>query len=117
MGKQTLRDRLTLGALLGLTLLLGCRQTSLIQITPSDATVTMNGIPLSGDPPIYESRSGIPDTYFLKIEQEGYKAINAQLSSSYRADLSLLLLLAGIIPYFFSARLEDQYTFTMIPEE
>ena len=63
-------------------------------------------------------RSGLPQTYYLKIAKDGYKEMrDISIDRIYRADVSLALLILGIFPYFFSARLEDQYIFNMLPEE
>lgn len=92
----------------------GCIQTSRINTKPEGAQVLLNGAPLGETPVYYQSRSGIPKTYFVEIQKPGYNKVQTKLESTYRADVSLLLLLAGIFPYFFSARLEDDYHFSLI---
>jgi hypothetical protein len=56
----------------------------------------------------------VPKPYFFRVEKPGYKPFEGKIESSYRADISLFLLLAAIVPYFFSARLEDEYNFTLV---
>lgn len=77
----------------------------------------LNGAPLGKTPIYYNTRAGIPKTYFLEIEKSGCKKVETKLESNYRADLSLALLIPGIVPYFFSARLEDDYKFILLPSD
>ena len=96
----------------------GCSQTSQITTEPEGARIKVNGIYLGETPASYRYRSGLPETYILEIEKEGYKKLsNATIDRTLRADESLVLLLLAIVPYFFSARLEDQYVFPLEPEE
>ena len=95
----------------------GCSHTTRITTEPEGARVYVNGVSPGQAPTMYQSRSGIPTTYHVKITMPGYENIETMVSSSYRADLSLLLLIPGIIPYFFSARLEDSYTFPLVSQQ
>lgn len=97
----------------------GCAHTSRITTHPEGAQVYVDNVPLpQGDAVLFHSRSGLPKSYFVKIEKPGYQSIqNVVIERQYRADLSLLLLIPGILPYFFSARLEDSYEFTLLPEK
>ena len=94
----------------------GCLQTSRITTDPPGAQIMLNGAPLGETPIYYNSRAGIPKTYFLEIEKSGCKKVETRLESNYRADISLGLLIPGIVPYFFSARLEDDYKYTLLPQ-
>ncbi len=94
----------------------GCLQTSRINTEPPGAQITLNGTPLGKTPIYYNSRAGIPKTYFLEIAKPGCKKAEIKLESNYRADVSLGLLVPGIVPYFFSARLEDEYKYTLLPD-
>lgn len=95
-----------------------CQHTTRMNTTPEGAEIYVNGIPIGETPVTYKSRSGFPQTYYVKIEKEGYKTLkDITIESQYRADESLVLLILGIVPYFFSARLEDQYIWHLIPEE
>ena len=102
--------------LFAMFLLEGCLQTSRINTDPPGARVSLNGAPLGKTPVYYSTRAGIPKTYFLEIDKPGYKPVETKVESNYRADISLALLLPGIVPYFFSARLEDEYKYSLIPE-
>ncbi|GJL56758.1 MAG: hypothetical protein NPIRA02_38900 [Nitrospirales bacterium] len=93
----------------------GCLQTSRINTDPPGAQITINGAPFGETPIYYNTRSGIPKTYFLEIERPGCRKVETKLESAYRADISLALLIPGIVPYFFSARLEDDYKYTLLP--
>lgn len=92
-----------------------CIHKTRIDTTPEGASVEIDGAPVGGTPVIFQTRTGAPKPYSVKIEKPGYKPIDIKLESGYRADLSLLLLLPGIIPYFFSARLEDSYEYPLVP--
>jgi hypothetical protein len=90
---------------------------SKISTAPEGAKISINGAPLGNSPIFYSSRSGVPQNYFLTIEKSGYQKVDTTIESAYRADTSLLLLIPGLIPYVFSARLEDEYRFSLQPEE
>lgn len=91
-----------------------CAQSSRIITEPEGAEVEIDNIYIGQSPVTWTSRSGLPDQAYIKITKEGYEPVkNGILKKTYRADLSLLLLLAGIVPYFFSARFEDDYRFAL----
>ena len=95
-----------------------CAMTTRINSVPDGSKVKVNGIYLGESPVTFKYRSGLPETYIVDIEKDGYKPLrNATIDRTLRADASLFLLLLAIVPYFFSARLEDQYTFTLEPIE
>ena len=90
-----------------------CSHTSRITSNPEGAELFINGIYIGQTPTIYRSRSGTPDTYYVKLEKEGHKTLtNMTIDRVYRADISLILL-PLLIPYWFTARLEDQYVFEL----
>jgi PEGA domain-containing protein len=94
----------------------GCAETTRITTIPEGATIYVNGVHIGASPQIYRYRSGLPESYIVELEKPGYKKMsNATIDKSLRADVSLLLLLLVIVPYFFSARFEDQYVFTLEP--
>ena len=97
-------------------LLPGCLQTTRINSDPPGAHVSVNGAPFGKTPLYYRTRAGVPKTYFLEIVKPGYKPVETKVESNYRADASLALLLPGTVPYFFSARLEDDYKYSLIQE-
>jgi hypothetical protein len=68
-----------------------------------------------GETPVtWQDRSGFPsESIWVKLEKPGFKTQTIQMDKNLRADESLLLLIPGIIPYFFSARLEDRQNFVM----
>jgi hypothetical protein len=104
-------------AVIGALLFTSCASTSRITTNPDKAKVYVNGIYIGESPCVYRYRAGLPETYILEVRKEGYRTLaNATIDRSLRADVSLLLLLAAIVPYFFSARLEDQYVFELEPE-
>lgn len=93
-----------------------CTQNTRIITEPEGAEVKIDGLYLGQGPVTFISRSGFPDQAYVEITLDGYEPIkNGVIKKSYRADLSLLLLLPGIIPYFFSARFEDDYRFVLKP--
>jgi hypothetical protein len=93
-----------------------CAHSSRITSDPEGADVYINNIFIGQTPTNYRSRSSLPEPAYVRIEKKGFKPIkNAVIEKALRADVSLLLLLPGIIPYFFSARFEDNYVFSMKP--
>ena len=95
----------------------GCNHISRLGTNPEGALILVNGMSQGESPAQYKSRSGFPETFFVEITKKGYKKQTFTINSAYRADLSLLLLIPGILPYFFSARLEDDYNFQLIAED
>ncbi len=96
-----------------------CNTTSRIIVEPEGSEVTIDGIYVGKSPDVmYASRSGLPDQAYVNIEMEGYEPVkNALIKKAYRADLSLLLLILVFVPYFFSARYEDEYRFQLKPKK
>ena len=95
-----------------------CAEVAKINTEPEGAKVYVNGIYLGETPVQYKYRSGLPESYIFEVRKDGYKEMtNATLDRTLRADESLVLLLLAIVPYFFSARLEDQYTFVLEKNE
>ena len=94
-----------------------CAEVARITTEPEGADIFVNGILVGESPQNFPYRSGLPGHFFVKVQKEGYKEIkDARIERVYRADVSLALLILGIFPYFFSARLEDQYLFTLQQE-
>ena len=94
-------------------LTVGCATSTQITTTPSGAKVYINDRLIGETPCVYEDRSGFPESCWVKVEKAGYKSQTAQMKKQWRADESLLLLLPGIIPYFFSARYEGRENFVL----
>lgn len=89
----------------------GCAHVTSIRTEPDGATVFVNGVRLGPAPVEWETRSGLPGEAFAKAEKDGFvPARDVKIEKSYRADASLLLLLPGILPYFFTARFDDEVT-------
>ena len=112
------RSRILVCFMAGSFLFSSCASTTRINTEPEGAKVKINGIFIGETPNcVYRYRAGLPDTYLIEIEKPGYKRVaNATIERSLRADASLFLLILAIVPYFFSARLEDQYLFHLEPE-
>jgi hypothetical protein len=91
----------------------GCAHTTLITTSPSGANVTIAGNNLGASPVSFSDTSGIPQTFFVKINKSGYKEINVPIKQAYKGDITLFWLLPGIIPYFFIATLNDSYSFNL----
>ena len=94
-------------------LLGGCAQTVRINTEPEGADVYVNNIFVGQSPTQYRTRTGTPDTAYVRLEKRGYQEVkNATIDRQYRADVSLLWLIPGIIPYFIAAAAyEDDYLF------
>jgi hypothetical protein len=92
----------------------GCVQNTIFNTDPDGAEMWINGQYMGTTPVSFRSRSGLPDSFTLKISKDGYETIQAMpVDKVLRADATLLLLVLAIVPYFFTARLEDQYTFKL----
>ena len=96
-------------------LLTGCAQTVRLNTEPEGADIYVNNIYVGKSPTTYRARSGTPDTAYVRIEKPGYVAVrNATIDKTYRADISLLWLIPGIIPYFIAgAQYENDYLFAL----
>ena len=96
-------------------LTVGCATSTQITSNPPGAKAYLNDRLIGETPCVYVSRSGFPEACWVRLEKSGFKPQTAKMQREYRADESLLLLLPGIIPYFFSARYEDQENFVLDP--
>jgi hypothetical protein len=96
-------------------LTLGCATSTQITSAPPGAKAYVNDRLIGDTPCVFESRSGFPESSWVRIEKPGYKSQSVKMRREYRADESLFLLIPGIIPYFFSARYEDQENFVLEP--
>ena len=96
-----------------LILLSACSFSTRINTEPEGADITVNGIYVGKTPTVYKYRSGTPATTYVEIKKKGYEDIrNGTIEKAYRADIQLLWLIPGLIPYFVgTARYEDDYVF------
>lgn len=114
-----------------ITLGSGCSYSSTIVTTPGEVDVSIGesylGKTQEGDDGRAvvafqrpwgpgEGSYGVPTEYTVTLARAGYKTRTVTIKSGYRADASLAWLLAGIIPYFFTARLDETYSFDLEPE-
>jgi len=96
------------------SLVIGCSYNVAIMTNPEGAKVYVQGMYIGKSPATYRDRSGTPKTYMLKITKPGHKEINTVIDRNYKADISLLWLIPGIIPYFVgTAELEETYNFEL----
>ncbi|MBI4615120.1 MAG: hypothetical protein HY720_16015 [Planctomycetes bacterium] len=96
----------------------GCRHHAQIDVEAPGATNVVvdsldPGIAVNGQ--IVEARSGFPESHTIRVSANGFHPRDMILQKSYRADVSLVLILFGIIPYFFTARLEERYAVRLEP--
>jgi hypothetical protein len=110
-------------ALLVFSLVLGpgCATKTQITTDPGGVEVVLDGQSIGqsteqGLLTLERSWGAFPSEHTLTLAREKYKSRTVQLQSSYHADASLLWLLAGIVPYFFSARFEHEYHFELDPD-
>lgn len=82
---------------------------------PPGASIEAPGLVVRGE--FLEAESGFPSTHAVRVSAPGFQPAEFEVHLSYRADASLFLLLAGFVPYFFSARLDEEYRFTLLPIE
>ena len=111
MKKDLMKIKTIILTVIALILASGCAHSVRINTEPEGADVSVNGVYLGKSPVIHNERSGFPKSYFVKIEKDGFKKMDTALVSTYKADITLLLLIPGIVPYFFTADLEDTYNF------
>jgi len=103
---------LFLGLVLG-----GCQHQTTIRTEPAGARVWVNLVPLGKSPAQWEERSGFAGTVRLRVAAPGYRTLrDVPIKKRYRADLSLLWLVPGVFPYFFTARLDDELTIKLEKE-
>jgi hypothetical protein len=91
----------------------GCATSTRITTVPEGTKVTIDNRYLGESPVVMESRSGFMETHHLTVAKDGYTTQTVPIRKTYRADESLVLLLFGIIAYFFSARYEDHEHFIL----
>lgn len=113
--KTGFQKRATALLLLAIFVLGGCAQTVRLNTEPEGAKVYVNNIFIGESPTQYRTTTGTPDTAYVRIEKRGFKDVkNATIDRQYRANIMLLWLIPGIIPYFVAgATYEDDYLFYM----
>jgi len=94
-------------------LMVGCATATRITTTPPGARVSIDDRYLGESPVIYHDRSGVAETHWISLELNGYKTQTVPIEKTYRADESLITLLFFIIPYFFTARFEEQESYVL----
>ncbi|MGE0707365.1 MAG: PEGA domain-containing protein [Planctomycetota bacterium] len=101
------------------TLLGGCAHSVRFISEPEGADVYVDNIYVGQTPTVWQTRSGLPDTAYVRVEKEGFEPVkNAMIDKAYRADVHLLWLIPGFVPYFIgTARYEDDYVFRLKPTE
>lgn len=116
VGEEGKRVRVWASLLVGVVLLAsGCRQQTVIRTEPEGARVWVDQVRVEGTAPAtYQSRCGFPGTARIKVAKEGYEPVRDwPMEKSYHADITLLWLIPGVIPYFFTARFEDELSIPM----
>ena len=117
---RKIRERIVNPAIAGMLCLsvlsAGCATSTRLSSMPEGAKLTLDNRYLGESPVVMESRSGFMETHHVMLQKEGYKPQTVPIRKGYRADESLVLLLFGIIPYFFSARYEDSESFILQKE-
>lgn len=101
---------------LALALLVGCQTSTVIKTRPAGGEVFVNLVRVGKTPATWTARTGLPDTARVRVSLEGYQTVrDVPLEKRYHADLSLLWLIPGIIPYFFTARFDDELVIPLEP--
>jgi hypothetical protein len=104
----------TLVLLLGWAM--GCRHTVRIVTEPAGAEVWVNFVRVGRSPVIWEARTGLPELARVKVALEGYEPQrDLALEKDYHADMSLLWLLPGGVPYLFTARFDEEMRVQLLP--
>ena len=92
----------------------GCAHNVKINSSPPGAACHVKDMYIGKTPAIYRAHSGVPSSIDVKLSMDGYKTINTKIRSHYNADLSLLWLIPGIVPYFVgTAEYNNQYTYKL----
>jgi hypothetical protein len=93
---------------------IGCAHNVKITSKPEGADCHVKDMYIGKTPVIYRAHSGPAGSLQIKLKKEGYKPLTFKARSHYKADLSLLWLIPGIVPYFVgTAEYKDQYTFKL----
>ncbi|MBI4613154.1 MAG: hypothetical protein HY720_06040 [Planctomycetes bacterium] len=93
-------------------LLAGCTHYASVTTEPPGAKIEAPPDLIVQDGRI-EARTGLAESYVVHVSAPGYRTREFVIQRTYRADLSLFLLLFGIFPYFMSARLDEEYHFPL----
>lgn len=91
--------------------LAGCTHHAEITTEPPGAKIETSDLVVQDGR--IEARTGLAETYLVRVSAPGYRTREFVIERTYRADFSLVLLLFGIFPYFMSARLDDEYHFPL----
>jgi hypothetical protein len=113
--RQKLQRRVGALVLAAILVLGGCAQTVRINTEPEGADIYVNNNFIGKSPAQFRATTGTPETAYVRLVKPGYVEVkNATMDKAYRANISLLWLIPGILPYFIAAaQYEEDYLFHM----
>src|SRR5690554_509152 len=107
----------TISLLLAVTLfLVSCSSTTLIQTTPDNARLYLNGEPVGVTPYRHTDTRIVGSTTTVRIEKEGYETLNASFSRDEEADVGAII--GGIfvlVPFLWTMKYKPVHNYELVP--
>jgi hypothetical protein len=116
MTKQTITTRIIPLFLATLILLPSCASTTLIQSSPSEAKIYIDGQPSGTTPYSYTDTKIVGSVTTVRLEKEGYEQMNTTFSRSEQADVGAII--GGLfvwVPFLWTMKYNPSRTYELTP--
>ena len=103
--------------LAGSILFTSCASTTLIQSSPSDAKIYLNGEPVGTTPYTHRDTRIVGSTTSVKLEKEGYDPFSTSITRNEEADAGAII--GGIlflIPFLWTMKYKPTHMYELIPK-
>ncbi len=100
----------------GAILLTSCASTTMIQSIPDGATLYINDEPVGTTPYLHRDTKIVGSTTRVRLEQEGYKNLNASFSRDEEADAGAII--GGVffyVPFLWTMKYKPTHTYQLEP--
>ncbi len=116
MTKQTITTSIAPLFLAALILLPSCASTTMIQSSPSEAKIYIDGQPSGTTPYSYTDTKIVGSVTTVRLEKEGYEQMNTSFSRSEQADVGAII--GGLfvwVPFLWTMKYNPSRTYEMTP--
>ena len=114
--KKSIITKMASVVLAGVILFSSCASATMIQSTPSGATLYMAGENVGVTPYLYEDTKIVGSTTSIKMEKEGYETFNTILSRNEEVDVGAII--GGLfvwIPFLWTMKYKPEHTYELTP--
>ena len=116
--KKSIATKTASVVLAGVILFSSCASATMIQSTPSGATLYLAGENVGVTPYSHEDTKIVGSTTSIKIEKEGYETFNTILTRDEEADIGAII--GGIfvlVPFLWTMKYKKEHTYELTPSD